>query len=355
MPSAENRSFWNRHFGRRRLAAAPAPRTALLLTTVAFVGGCASLDNPDSYDLGRAGDTPFYETNTVAVSAQSNAHTGVAGWDGDVSATGKTAAHATLLPGSWARVTNTRTGGSSVVRVTRRLPAAQDRQIELSRDAALDVGALHEGYANVLIEPIDPRQASAEERIAVQSPSQFARPQAFAAAQSPAPVETIAYDGPLDPEYTRSVSTQRVQSARPAPAYSADIATATTNRYAAPAAAPLPQRRADFATASTPRAATPRASAPLRSAPRSAAAASSRYLQLGSFRNPTYAQRARAKLEQQGLAGGAYGAAFVQPVYVNGAVFHRVRLGPLDTPALARRALEDARRAGHTGARLVRP
>ena len=280
----------------------PARRfsAAVLLLATTSLAGCAQMGWDLNSSKPRAGDTPYY--STASIPSRATVQTGVAAWDGDVSAPGRTAAHPTLTPGSWARVTNARTAQSVVVQVTRRLDNTRDRDIELSRDAAVAVGALHEGYATVLIEPIDPRQASAEERLAT-------RP------STPIRNETLAYD-----------RTPRAQSG-----YNPNLATASVPKNAA-----LETRGA---TASAGPAVT----------------GGPRYLQLGSFRDIGNAHRALAGVQSGGLTNGAYGDGFIQTAYVDGSVFHRVRLGPIENPDLAQRALEDARKLGHTGARILKP
>lgn len=276
---------------------------ALLLATTS-VAGCSQLGwNQNSNEANRGYD-PSISTASISAPAPTagTVETGVAAWDGDVSAPGRTAAHPTLSPGSWARVTNARTAQSTVVQITRRLDNARDRDIELSRDAAVAVGALHEGYATVLIEPIDPRQASGSERLAT-------RP-----APTPVRQDRLAYSNGASNGYNPNLSTASVP--RTAAAFETGGATAS----AGPAVTGGP-----------------------------------RYVQFGSFRDIGNANRALATIQSEGLTNGAYGDGFVQTAYVDGSVFHRVRLGPIENPELAQRALDDARRNGHTGAKILKP
>ena len=276
---------------------------ALLLLASTSVAGCSQLGMDLNSSKDRAGDTPYY--STASIPQQARVQTGVAAWDGDVSAPGRTAAHPTLQTGSWARVTNARTAQSVVVQITRRLNSTRDRDIELSRDAAVAVGALHEGYATVLIEPIDPRQASAEERLAT-------RPSA-AATRKP---QNIAYS----------------RSPRSSAGYNPNLSTASVPGSAATLEAGGASASAGPAVSGGPR-----------------------YLQLGSFRDIGNAHRALAAVQSDGLTKGAYGDGFIQTAYVEGSVYHRVRLGPIENPELAQRALEDARRLGHPGATILKP
>lgn len=298
----------------------PAARltAAFVLLAASGLAGCSTLDST----FGLASNSG-YDPNlsTASIPGSPSVQSGVAAWDGDVSAPGMTAAHPTLMNGSWARVTNAHTGQSAVVQVTRRLEGAHDRDIELSRDAAIAVGALHEGFATVLIEPIDPRQASPAEK------------------QALAPVPS--------PRQPAVVETAMRQSA-PYQGYDPNLATASTPRQGV-AYEPLPP--------ATPRAAPqPAAVAAPRPQPLPLpTATSTRYLQIGSFRDPKYAQTALSTMKAQGLADGAYGDAFIQTAYVDGQLYHRVRLGPIDGEQLAARALADARGKGHAAARLLKP
>lgn len=63
-----------------------------------------------------------------------------------------TAAHPTLPFGTRVRVTNERTGASVVVRINDRGPHVRGRIIDLSREAAGEIGMLRSGVAPVRIE-----------------------------------------------------------------------------------------------------------------------------------------------------------------------------------------------------------
>lgn len=65
-----------------------------------------------------------------------------------------TAAHRTLPFGTQVRVTNMANGRSVVVRVNDRGPYAADRLIDLSRAAAMQIGMVQAGTANVRLELI---------------------------------------------------------------------------------------------------------------------------------------------------------------------------------------------------------
>lgn len=63
-----------------------------------------------------------------------------------------TAAHPSLPFGTQVRVTNEATAESVVVRINDRGPFAKNRAIDLSREAAADIGLLDSGVASVTIE-----------------------------------------------------------------------------------------------------------------------------------------------------------------------------------------------------------
>lgn len=66
-----------------------------------------------------------------------------------------TAAHKTLPFGTRVRVTNTRNGKSTVVRINDRGPFIRGRTIDLSRAAASEIGMISRGHARVELEIIE--------------------------------------------------------------------------------------------------------------------------------------------------------------------------------------------------------
>lgn len=295
--------------------------TATIIAAAFGLSGCSQLGISDwfaSDEPARSGD---YATASIPGAAErAVVETGVAAWDGDISSPGMTAAHATMTPGSWARVTNARTGQSAVVRITRRMTTDRGRTIELSRDAAAAVGALHDGLATVLIEPIDPRQSTAQDRMWVRAD----------APNQPAQVETAPvgyYAAPY------------AQQPRPGDALASNGVEYDPN----------------LATASIPGEA-PRAAAQSRGQTRVAPQAlAPRYLQVGSYRDAKNAQRMLDQLTSEGMTNGLYGDGFIETAYVSGSVYHRVRVGPIESADQAQRALRDAKALGHNGARILRP
>lgn len=67
-----------------------------------------------------------------------------------------TAAHRTLPFGTWVRVTNMRNGKDVIVRINDRGPFIKGRVIDLSKQAAKELGMMNAGTANVRVEAIDP-------------------------------------------------------------------------------------------------------------------------------------------------------------------------------------------------------
>lgn len=85
-----------------------------------------------------------------------------------------------------------------------------------------------------------------------------------------------------------------------------------------------------------------------------AATSAPRYLQLGSFRNAENAQRMLARFTNGLVLDGAV-QGFVDQRVVNGVIYHRVRIGPIYSDAVARQALTEARARGVADAQLSPP
>ena len=75
---------------------------------------------------------------------------------------GKTAASKTLPLGTKAKVTNTRTGKSTTVRINDRGPFVDGRVIDLSKRAAEEIGLKEDGVAPVVVEARPSAQATPE-------------------------------------------------------------------------------------------------------------------------------------------------------------------------------------------------
>jgi rare lipoprotein A len=66
-----------------------------------------------------------------------------------------TAAHKTLKFGTLLRLTNPRNGESVIVRVNDRGPYVRNRQLDLSKAAAREVGIMQSGTGSLIVERID--------------------------------------------------------------------------------------------------------------------------------------------------------------------------------------------------------
>jgi rare lipoprotein A len=167
-----------------------------------------------------------------------------------------TAAHPTFPIPSYARVTNLSNGNTVVVRVNDRGPFHSDRIIDLSYTAALKLGYIGHGSAQLEVERILPDEIRRMEL----ARSNGAAPAVASAAPSTAPS-------------TPGVSTEAV----PMPVA---LVSAPAELLAAPAAAPAPVPVAAASTASN--------------VSTTSAAAGGFYLQLGAFSQAANAQAAQA-------------------------------------------------------------
>jgi len=100
------------------------------------------------------------------------------------------AAHTTLPIPSYARVTRVATGRSVIVRINDRGPFHQGRMIDLSYAAALKLGFVHLGSAEVELESIEPGQAETptQQAAAPTPPAATTTEQALAAPEQAAAV-----------------------------------------------------------------------------------------------------------------------------------------------------------------------
>lgn len=211
---------------------------------------------------------------------------------------GMTAAHKTLPLPSYVRVTNLDNGRTVILRVNDRGPFYSDRIIDLSFAAAKKLGYAESGTARVKVEGIDPHEWWAAQGRSV--PMVLAQPQ-------------MAGQG-------AAVQSQPVASARP-------LQIATIEQYTPPpaqhAAAVLPAQVEVKKNASP--------------------AVSGLYLQVAAFANPDAAELLKDKLSQTVTA-----PVFISSVVRNQQILHRVRLGPVETPAEAQR-LQDSVRLAQLG------
>ncbi|MFW9605292.1 MAG: septal ring lytic transglycosylase RlpA family protein [Pseudomonas sp.] len=194
---------------------------------------------------------------------------------------GMSAAHKTLPLPCYVRVTNLENGRSVIVRVNDRGPFYSDRIIDLSFAAAKKLGYAETGTARVRVEGIDPAQWLAQQGRAV-------------------PVSQVSASPPV-------IMSAPLETYTPPPAQHAAAVTPGEIPYSA--------------TSNT--------------------IARGLYLQVAALANPDAAELLKARLNA--VVGNA--PVFVSPIVRGQQVLHRVRLGPLDSPAEARRIQDTVRLA----------
>lgn len=400
--------------GRRRLQRLAA------LTLIALLSGCASQGHrgvatdeippdiaripdpvPKVEPLARSGNPDSYEVRGkryfVRHSSQGYTERGLASWYGDPFHGRKTssgeiydmramsAAHKTLPLPTYARVTNTQNGRSVVVRINDRGPFHGSRVIDLSYVAAVKLGVVRHGTAEVEVRAIDPRHpdsgpgagpflASEASRSggfgdfgddAPSAPVARSRPKARPSAPPirpasstgrPAAAPTLASDSrdaaglddlddELDDDLSR-MSPAPTARATPAVVAAADPRPATGPRTSPAASSGLldktppatPQRLAAPAVAVAGRGALDRP------------AVSPLYLQIGAFGDPRNAERLRARLTTQLLTQDIR----VLAPEASGPPLYKVRIGPLSSERDATRLTEQLAALGMETPRIVR-
>jgi rare lipoprotein A len=272
---------------------------------VPYGGGVYKVGNP--YDI--AGRTYYPREDT------SYDQTGVASWYGEQfdrrqTANGEwfdmtrlTAAHPTLPLPVYARVTNASNNRSVVVRINDRGPFAHDRIIDLSRAAADELGFLRQGTTQVRVQYLS--------------------------------VASLDDDGTELVAMNERLRNGTLGAVRNASAETGERDAATGTNFASSAAAgnSATLTTGSVATAS-PAAATTDASG------------TRYYIQAASF-----SSRANALTLQDHLRH--IGNVLVDQSTIGDRTYFRVRVGPLDDPDAAERALQHVRAAGQRDARIV--
>ena len=299
---------------------------ALLLLALA---GCSSSSPPGVYKLGQPYQIqgrwyyPEFDPEYDRV--------GLASWYGEpfhgrATANGErfdrgtvTAAHPTLPLPSLVRVVNLANHRELLVRVNDRGPFVGERLIDLSQEAARQLGFERQGLAQVRVQFVrladaegePPRPTTRRARAPVPEPSLEPAPQLVAAAPAPG----------------RARASMPQRTAEPAPQLVA--------------AAPAPGR----ARASMPQ-------QPAEPAPQLVAAAPAqchaRFIQVGAFAEPVRARRVAAELH----ALQAMPVSLAMPVEDHLA---RVRLGPIADPTAVDATLDRVKRFGFSEAFIVGP
>lgn len=222
-----------------------------------------------------------------------------------------TAAHRTLPMPSLVRVTNMENGRSAILRINDRGPFARSRILDVSRRAADALGFVGQGTATVKVEILAEESLALKQRI-LRGDTDFA--------QASTPVAPLAAIG--------GPSTRVAAEELPPPAPAAQPAAAT----ARPVPATVLAGRTPPAQAQT-----------------AVYVAHGQFVQVGAFGDAGNAERLRSRL-------ATLGPVEISPATAaNGAVLHRVRLGPFVDAAQAQAALADAQRSGFPDARLVSP
>lgn len=259
---------------------------------------------------------------------------GVASWYGDqfhmkATANGEifdkdipSAAHTTLPLPSLVEVTNLDNGRKLIVRVNDRGPFVDGRIIDLSREAARELGYDRQGLARVRVRYVGPAPLYGEDT------------RRFARYTPPKPAPLVAASAPPPPKPTQGPASDLILTAAPA-------ATAPSLEIAQSVLAPLPQP----VTAPAPPAPSVKAE---RYATEALPTASGFRVQAGAFSTAETAQRAVTRL-------AAAGPAIVEPVSRNGVTLYRVLLDGLADQDQAEELRQKVAAIGFADARVIRP
>jgi len=137
-----------------------------LVMTLCFLSSCIYTDNYESRDLKRNQYQVFGKVYETMSSAEGYLEIGVASWygkkfHGNLTASGEvydmrsmTAAHRALPLPTLVKVTNLENGKKTVVKVNDRGPFYDDRLIDLSYAAAVELGFAEKGVTTVVVEAI---------------------------------------------------------------------------------------------------------------------------------------------------------------------------------------------------------
>jgi len=329
-------------------------RYAILLLAGASLGACATVHpeyatqapmhrrgaRPPSAPGLKGTDKP-YEVGGIWYVPKAQPHyneTGIASWYGDAfhmkpTADGEifdkdapSAAHTTLPLPSLVEVTNLDNGKKLIVRVNDRGPFVDNRIIDLSHEAARELGYDRKGLAHVRVRYVGPAPALAADQ---------ARRYAYLAPKAQA--RTAA--PPLPPKDDDAVFTAAPLPKRPATIVEASLAPL-------PKAA-RPAGRAPLIGDELP--ALPISTAAVPAAPTVAATSASGFrVQAGAFATPENAQRAATQL-------AAAGPAQVEPLSRNGVTLYRVVVGGAADPDAAEELRAKVAEAGFADARVLKP
>ena len=139
----------------------------ILITMICCLSSCMYIDNDKSKDLKRNQYEVFGKIYETMSSAEGYLEIGIASWygkkfQGNLTASGEiydmglmTAAHRALPLPTFVKVTNLENGKKTVVKVNDRGPFHDDRLIDLSYAAAVELGFHEEGLTTVVVEAIE--------------------------------------------------------------------------------------------------------------------------------------------------------------------------------------------------------
>lgn len=267
--------------------------------------------------------------------------TGVASWygrdfHGRATANGETfdmnrlsAAHTTLPMPSMVEVTNLTNGRKIVVRVNDRGPFADNRLIDLSREAARQLGFENAGLAKVRVRFVGPAPLMAR------APKQSPR---------------IASAPTVQPQRTAQAERMTLAQPQPAPVRS-DSAAAPIETAMQPIAVALPADEAiQTMPAEAPIAATPAPQTPVGTGSEA---------ESGQQDRPLYLIRIAALSQLGNIEALKKQLESIGPLRLSrveseaGSVFYRVNMGPFASLAAASESLDAVRSAGYSDAGLI--
>jgi len=329
-------------------------RYAVILLAGASLGACATVhpeyatqapahsrSKPPSAPGLKGTDKP-YQVGGIWYVPKAQPHyneTGVASWYGDAfhlkpTADGEifdkdlpSAAHTTLPLPSLVEVTNLDNGKKLIVRVNDRGPFVDNRIIDLSHEAARELGYDRQGLAHVRVRYIGPAPALAND---------VSRRYAYLGPKTPSPAAAPPAPPKRDPD---AVFTAAPLPKAPAMIVQASLGPLPTAAASGPRAPLIGDHLPDLRT--------PRATAPAASRIERSTTASFR-VQAGAFSTAENARKAAAQL-------AAAGPARVEPLSRNGATLYRVVVDGAADQDAAEELRQKVADAGFADARVLKP
>ncbi len=242
-----------------------------------------------------------------------------------------TAAHKTLPLPSIVRVTNLENNRSVVVRVNDRGPFVGDRVIDVSHHVSKELDFEHTGLARVRVQVLERESRMAQEyaKKGIESPTEFTQAATLNAVS--ASVAPMVAQQAL-PMRQRMDLTQS-QSAQPATPYAQP-----QSPYVQQSRNLAPQNNVAPITSPEPVVQPQSVAAPVYG--------SGIRIQTGAF-------TMKANAEKQAQILSSYGSATVEPAFVDGQRFYRVRVGPIENAAEAEHLRRQLMNGGFPESRLI--